>query len=279
MALLFDYSGAVLLLGLLIYGLAKAWPAPWRVLLRHSSWYALGALGPVALLWFYQWRSFGHPFLPGQHWMPPVEWIDRGYQGYGPPQLELLLSLAFDYRYGFFASCPLMLLALSTPLVNRGPRRLLPRTEMVATLAIFAAFLLFFSGSNYTRLQFNTGVRYLSPMYAFLFLPAAAVLIHLPRRVIYFTGVLSVTQAWCLAMYRDVERGLGLLDPILHVFVGGLQLPFLSVLSRMGGQYGEFVGRGVSPLPLFALAAAVLYGIWAPHRQALPRPYTWEQKQ
>jgi hypothetical protein len=30
----------------------------------------------------------------------------------------------------------------------------------------------------------------------------------------------------------------------------------------MSGQYGEYFSNGVSPLPLFALAAAVLYGVW-----------------
>ena len=49
---------------------------------------------PLLLLLFYQWRSFGNPFLPGQHWMPPGEGSERGYQGYGLPQLELLIALA-----------------------------------------------------------------------------------------------------------------------------------------------------------------------------------------
>jgi hypothetical protein len=64
-------------------------------------------------------------------------------------------------------------------------------------------------------------------------------------------------------MYRDVERGLGVLDPVLHVFLGGFQLPVLTVLSRIGGGL-EYVGRGVSPLPVFALAAVVIAGIWSP---------------
>jgi hypothetical protein len=87
---------------------------------------------------------------------------------------------------------------------------------------------------------------------------------RLPRRAIYIIAVLSVTESWCLAMFRDVERGLGVLAPILHVFLGGFQLPALNTLSRMGGQYGEFFQHGVSPLPLFALAGAILYGVWSP---------------
>ena len=246
-----------MLLGLFFYGIALRVRAASRAdAFRHGCWYVLGTLGPVGLLWFYQWRSFGHPFYPGQHWMPPVEWIELGYQGYGWPQLELLLALAFDYRFGLFVSSPLMLLAVLCPLFNRNARHSLPVLELAFVLAIFVAFWVFFSGSNYTRLQFNTGIRYMAAMFPFLFVPAAVVLMRLPRLAIYFIAVFSVTESWCLAMHRDVERGLGVLDPILHVFFGGFKLPALTTLSRIGGgKYGEFFAHGVSPLPLFALAA------------------------
>jgi len=176
----------------------------------------------------------------------------------------LLLMLAFDYRFGFFTSCPLMLLAVPSPLLNRGAHRRLPALELAVLLLLFVAFWVFFSGSNYTRLQFNNGIRYMSSMFPFLFVPAAVVLARLPRPVVWFVAVLSVTQSWCLAMYRDVERGLGLLEPILRVFTDGFQLPLLTRLSLMGGQYGDYLSGKVSVLPLFVLTAAVLYGIWSP---------------
>ncbi|MGE0126720.1 MAG: phospholipid carrier-dependent glycosyltransferase [Blastocatellales bacterium] len=267
-AFLFDNSGVVLLLGLFVYGLAQRWRVaaddPRRVVdvARHGFWYFLGTLAPVGLLWFYQWKSFGHPFLPGQHWMPPVEWIDLGYQGFGWPQLSLLLSLGFDYRYGLFVTGPLFLLAPLALFVNRGERRLMPGLELTTMLALALALWVFFSGVNYTRLQVNTGIRYLAPIFPFLFIPAALALMRLPRLAIYFLAVICVTESWCLAMHRDVERGLGVFDPILHVFIGGFELPALTTLSRMGNQFGEFLSRGVSPIPLFALTAVILYGVW-----------------
>jgi hypothetical protein len=264
-ALLFDYSGVVLLLGLFLYGLVKRLQAAdLRDTARHGLWYVLGTLAPVGLLWFYQWQSFGNPFLPGQHWMPPVEWIELGYQGYGLPQLELLLALAFDYRFGLFVSSPLLLLALAAPFIDRGLERRLPRLELWTLLAIFAAFWLFFSGSNYTRLQFNTGIRYMAPMFPFLFVPAAVVLKKLPHVAIALITIASVTESWSLAMYRDVERGLGVLDPILQTLIGGFQLPVLTTISRLGEQFSKYTASGVSPLPLFALAAAIIAVIWFP---------------
>lgn len=265
-ALLFDYSGAVLLLGLGLYGFVKQLRAgSFASAVRQSVWYVLGSAAPIGLLWFYQWASFGHPFYPGQHWMPEVEWSDLGYRGYGFPQLELFLMLGFDYRFGLFTASPLMLLALAAPFIDRGAKRVLPALELWTILGITLAFWIFFSGSNYTRLEFNTGIRYMAAILPFLFVPAAVVLMRLPRYAIYFIAVFSVVESWSLAMYRDVERGLGLLEPILHVFTGGLQLPWLTTLSRMGSTYGEYFAQGVSPLPLFLLTAAVIIGLWLPY--------------
>jgi len=283
MALLFDYSGAVLLLGLLGYGLIRQIQdgahglsgRGIRACLGSGLWYVLGSLAPIGLLWFYQWNSFGDPFLPPQHWMPPVELSQFGYQGLGLPQPELFLMLAFDHRFGVFVSSPLMILAIVCPFVGlrtgRGRTRaeqrtageLLPKRELFFILVLFAAFWLFLSGNNYTWLQFNTGIRYMTSMLPFLFVPAAVVLARLPRFAIGFLALLSITESWSLAMYRDVESSLGLLNPLLYTFIKGFQLPALDTLSRMGTAYGDYAAHGVSPLPLFALAGAVLYGLWS----------------
>lgn len=261
LTLLFDYSGVVLLPALFLYALVARFRAHGRAdAVRHGFAYFLGTLGPVFLLWFYQWRSFGHPFYPGQHWMPPVRWIELGYQGYGFPQLELFGMLLFDYRFGLFTTCPLLILGVLALFTDRG-RRVLPGQERITLLAIVAAFVLFFSGSNYVRLQFNTGLRYLAPMLPFLFVPASVVLMRLPRTAVLVIGVLSVTQAWAMAMYRDLERGRGLADPIIELFLAGPQLPTVQRLSLME-PFREYFRFGVSPLGLFAVAGALIYLIW-----------------
>jgi hypothetical protein len=262
-ALLFDYSGIVLLAGLLAYAVwRQALPANRQAALRAVLWYGVGAAGPVLLLWFYQWRSFGNPFLPPQHWMPQVAWKDQGYAGWSAPQLDLFLALGFDYRFGLFLSAPLLALAFLSPWFNTRGRKLVDRREMVVLAGLSVLLWLFCSGIHYTRLQFNTGIRYLAPTFPLLYVLTAPVLARLPRLWFYMLAVLALTHSWCLAMYRDVERGYGLAEPLLHVFTGGFQLPALTVLSRMGGQFGEYFANGASPLPLFALAGAIIYGIW-----------------
>jgi hypothetical protein len=189
-----------------------------------------------------------------------VEWIGDGYQGFTFPQRELLLKLLFDYRYGLFVTCPLFLLALISPWFSR--RRPVPNLELAALLGLPLALVLFCGGISYTRLQYNSGLRYLAPLLPFLFVPAALALRRLSARAQYFIAAAAVTEAWCMAMYRDVERGVGVLDPVIHVFTGGFQLPLLTVLGRMT-QFADYTGGAVSPLPLFTIVAVAIYGVWA----------------
>ena len=259
MALLLDYSGALLVAGLLGYALWKMPASKVTILIR----YAMGAAGPILLLWFYQWRSFGNPFLPGQNWMPPVEWIDLGYQGVGFPQPELAGLLLADYRFGLFVTCPLLLLALPG-LIWRDPGKRLQWFDLSFLFGVFLVLWIFFSGVNYTRLQFNTGLRYLTPAIPFLFVLVATTLLRLPRWAACMIGIAAVAQAWSMAMYRDVERGYGVLEPILHVFLGGFQLPAMGTLSRIGNLFAEYMPNGPSPLPVLAVAGALLAVLWNP---------------
>lgn len=261
-ALLFDYSGVVFLAGLFLYACYGDLRAGgWRGARAAALRYVAGSLSPILLLWFYQWRSFGHPFYPPQHWMPPVPGIEQGYQGFSAPRWDLFVALGIDFRYGLFVSCPLFLLALAVPWVNRGARRRLAAPELWTLAALTLGLWLFASGIHYARIQYNTGIRYLAPAFPFLYLLTAPVLARLPRLAFYLVAVAAVTQSWCLAMYRDVERGFGLAEPLLHVFTSGFQLPLLTVLSRMEA-FREYFPHGASPLPLMLLAGAVIYGIW-----------------
>jgi len=254
----------VLLGGLFLYAIAKSREDNSGIThtIVTARSYVLGSAGPILLLWLYQYQSFGNPFLPGQNWMPPVEWIDLGYQGFTSPQPELLRLLLFDYRYGLFLTCPLMLLALAAPFWNRGKRPIIPTREFMLLALAPVGLLLFCAGISYVRLQFNNGLRYLAPLLPYMFVLVASILVRLPRRLAYIISIAAVAQAWSMAMFRDVERGLGLLDPILHVFIGGFQLPALTVLSRMQGQYGDYAASGVSPLPILMVVAAIVGVIW-----------------
>ncbi len=259
-AFLCDYSGALALGILGLYVLAKARDGQdWGGVVRHGALYAAGALPMILVLWFYQWHSFGNAILPPQHWMPAVIYSDKGYQGVTGPQLDLLLALLFDPRYGLFVTGPLFLLALAAPFVARRGRGLVPRRELLVCFAIAAAYVVFFSAIQYTRLQWSTGIRYLAPVFPFLFLAAATTLVRMPRAVAYGVVVVAATVAWSMAMVRNQY---GVSTNVVRAFLEGLQLPWLTTLGKMATQYAPWLEGRPSPTLPFLLAAAAVAGIW-----------------
>jgi MFS family permease len=262
LALLCDYSGGMMLALCGLYAVARARDkASWPVAFRTSAWYILGAIGPILVLWFYQWAAFGTPFYPPQHHMPPVEWSDLGYQGVTKPNQDLFWVLLLDSRFGLFVTAPILVLALFAPWLNAKKMSIVPWRETAFVFAIAAAFILFFSGVQYTQLQYITGIRYLVPIIPFLFLLTAAVLVHLPRVVTYFVAFIGIAMNWAFAMARPHEQDVSVFGSIKRVLVEGLQLPALSTLSKMAPHYVPDIVI-VSPLPLFVFTAVVIFLIW-----------------
>jgi len=262
LALLCDYSGGLMTALLGLYAVVslrdeEAWPE----VIRGSLWYVAGSVGPILILWYYQWAAFGFPFYPPQHYMPPVEWSDLGYQGVSRPQLDLLLMLLFDVRFGLVVNAPVVLLALVAPILARRQPSILQRRETWLALGVGAAYLVFFSMVNYTRLQYITGIRYMVPVLPFLVLAAVPALLSLPRIVTYLLAFVSILINWGLAMGRFQEQESSILETLGRVYLGGLQLPALNTLSKMSAQYLP-EGSQISAGPVLLVAAVVLWAVW-----------------
>ena len=151
LALLSDYSGGLILALLGGYALLLDLDeVPVDQAVRRSLTYAVGAIPPVLMLWYYQWSAFGFPFYPPQHYMPPVEWSDLGYQGVGGPVPELFALLLLDPRFGLFVNAPVVMLAFASPFLA-ARSSFLPKREAWLTLSVFVAFMLLFSSVHYTR--------------------------------------------------------------------------------------------------------------------------------
>ncbi len=262
LAVLCDYSG-VIVLGLLgVYGCLA--DTNLSGVVKRSIAYVGGAIGPVATLWFYQWKAFGSLFYPPQHFMPPQIYSDTGYQGIAGPSADLLKMLLFDPGFGLFVAAPILLLAVWAPVLSLQGKSRVPLRETLLILSLAGAFILFFSTVEYTRLQWVTGIRYLVPVVPFLFVLVVAVLIRLPRAISYPIACLAVAQTWAMSMARRVGvPGETVFTSIASVFREGLQLPWLTTLGKMGEHYLPFLGgRRVSALPFFLVCLAVIYGIW-----------------
>jgi hypothetical protein len=260
-----DYSGLVVIpsLGLYVCLLRKGESSKRRLL--DLGLYGAGAALPIAILLAYQWASFGHPLYPAQYYMPAATFTNLGYRGMDWPKLDLLWETAFSLRFGLFTSAPILLLSLYIPGWFRG-QRLLNLPELYFVLSFTFMFFLFCSANQYGRMQFNTGVRHVIPVVPFLFLLVAGVLLRMPTVLAILIGIFSTYWSWCLAMYRDVEQGLGVIESISHVTFEGLRLPWLTVLKNMG-----YLPDGVSAIPFAFLFGAILWVVWRSPHQMLKR--------
>lgn len=256
-AVVLDYSGLVVLLVLSAYGLIRRSSLPAESKSRADiSYFVLGVTLCGAFLAAYQWAAFGSPLYPAQHYMPLATFTEFGYRGMDAPHLDLLWQTAFGMRFGLFTSAPLLLLALYAPAWFNQQLRIVGRRELLCIVALSLAFFLFCASNQYSRMQFNTGVRHIVPVVPFLFLLSAGVLLKIPRLVAVLIGIITSYWSWCLVMYRDVEQGMGVFESLIHVSLEGFRLPWMITLEQMG-----YLTRA-SAAPLLLLAAAIVCAIW-----------------
>jgi hypothetical protein len=252
-----DYSGLIVVssLGLYVCLLRKGGSSK-RRLFQDLCLYGAGAALGVTVLLAYQWGSFGHPLYPAQYYMPAATFTHLGYRGMDWPKIDLLWETAFSLRFGLFTSAPILLIALYVPGWFRG-QRILELPELYFVLTFSLLFFLFCAANQYGRMQFNSGVRHVVPVTPFLFLLVAGVLLRMPTLWAILIGILSTYWSWCLAMYRDVEQGLGVIESIRHVTFEGLRFPWLMVIKNMG-----YLPDGVSTIPFVLFLGAILWIVW-----------------
>jgi hypothetical protein len=264
MALLCDYTGAVLLGLLGLYTLLRGWQEGGiRGGIRDSLRFSLGALGPMVVLWWYQWVCFGDAFLPPQNHMPASQNLSTlGWKGVTGPQADLFLMLLFDPRFGLFVTGPVLALGFLAPWWLARRRSFIPGRELAFLLIIPAFLIIFFSSVQYTRLQYIHGIRYLIPVVPFLMVAALVVLMRLPRWLAGLIALGSFALSWSLAMSRLEEQQTSIVEGLKTVWLGGFRLPALTTLSRMSAQYAPELAGGVSPLPAFLIVGVLIYLIW-----------------
>ncbi|MFB3903299.1 MAG: hypothetical protein ACE15E_07590 [Acidobacteriota bacterium] len=261
----FDYSGVVALLALAAYALVRRFQLSESLKSRSDlPWFTAGVLLSLMVLLGYQWACFGNPIYPAQHYMPVTPLSPNGYQGIDWPSVRLLWETAFSARFGLFTSAPLLLLAL-VPWAWTIARRMIGSLQTLFVLCFVLGFFVFCAMNQYGLLQFNTGVRHVVPVVPFLFLLVPGILTRLPAWIAATVSILATYWSWCLAMYRDVEQGRGIIESIIQVTLSGPRLPWAKTLEGMG-----YLPSQVPILPLFFLAAVTIWLIWS--RTELPAP-------
>ena len=200
---------------------------------------------------------YGNPFLPGQYWMPNQNiYVNAGARGFTLPDLELLWMCLFDPSFGMYTWGPVLLLAL-IPVAARRGGLVVPKFERRWMAATYVALLLFASMNQYSRLQFNSGFRYLVPLVPFAILLIADHWSRFDRRVRWAIIGAAVLHSWVLTVYREpVPRSWQLF------LTEGPQLPWYRVLSMTGSPENPWLDTVWVPTLLLGLTIAVAITVW-----------------
>ncbi len=254
-----DYIGVIIMPLLWAYlFIPRLSSASWWQSFRESLVMVVGSLPPIAFLLFSQWAMYGHPFWPGQHWMPNQnEYVAVGMRGFTLPAPDLFFKSLFDPSFGMYSWGPILLLSV-VPVWRYAPGALvLPARERWFVWASWVALLLFASANQYSRLQFNSGFRYLLPLVPLLMLALADHWIRIGWRLKAAITAVAVMHAWVIAVYREpVMKSWQLL------FSEGPQLPWYRVLTLTSRPDSAWLGTWWPPTMLLVLTLAVAAGIW-----------------
>lgn len=254
-----DYVGVLILPLLYAYlVIPRLATASWRTSLRESLDMVVGSLPPIAFLLCTQWMMYGNPFMPGQYWMPDQNiYVQEGARGFTLPDWELFLHNLFHPAYGLYTWGPLMALALVPAWWYPPDTLILPRRERRFVVAAFALFLLFCASNQYSRLQYNSGFRYLVPLVPFFILALSDHWVRLPRQARVVIAALAILHSWVLAAFRDpVPQSWKLL------LSEGAQLPWFRVLRMTAGPDSFVRHAGFLPGVLLLATVVVAMAIW-----------------
>lgn len=253
-----DYVGVVLMPLLWAYCVfSRRRSSTWGAAIWESRFMVLGSLAPLAFLLYSQWAMYGNPFLPGQYWMPDQNiYVNEGARGFTLPDLELLVMCLFDPSFGLYTWSPVLALAL-LPAAARQGGLVVPRPERRWIAVVFIALLLFASMNQYSRLQFNSGFRYLVPLLPFGVLLIADHWSRFDRRLRWALMGAAVLHSWVLTVYREpVPRSWQLL------LAEGPQLPWYRVLSMTGNPDSPVLNTMWIPLVLLAGTMGLAVALW-----------------
>ena len=267
-----DYAGAIVGPALYAYlAVTRYRTAGVAGVVRSTAIFVAGCLPPFVFLWVTQWWMYGHPLLPGQFWMPNQnEFVGEGTRGFTAPDPEIFWQNLFSLDWGLYTFGPLLLLG-AWPVFRAGDGSVFPSRERRFAWLFMLGFMLFCASNQYSRLQWNTGFRYLLPLVPFAFLMAANHLHRMPSRILAVVTGVCVVHTWVLSMvrYTPPSRHVGAADypaavpeSWLRFFEHGVQFPWLTVLRSTPSLAIPGMRALWFPYALLALTGLLVAFVW-----------------
>jgi hypothetical protein len=254
-----DYVGVLILP--LLYGylvIPRAASASWKVAIRESLVMVVGSIPPILFLLYSQWSMYGNAFLPGQYWMPNQNaYVTVGARGFTLPDPDLFWQNLFHPGFGMYSWAPLLALALIPAIWYRPESLVLPKRERRFVALTVGLFLLFCSANQYSRLQFNSGFRYLLPLVPFLFMALTDHWLRVPTWAKVVLAVTAIAHSWVVTVFREpVWRSWSLF------LEEGPQLTWYRVLGMTAAPGNPWLGNWYVPTVLLAATLTLAAAIW-----------------
>ncbi len=258
LCLALDYSGVVPLLvffGYLI--IRRLSTASLKTSIQESIPFIVGSIPPVLFLLYSQWAMFGNIFYPGQYWMPDVNYTDSGFRGFSWPTLDLFYLNLFAPSYGMYVYGPILVLGLVPTYFYNRNKLILPHPERILIAVYFVVFLIFCAANQYSRMQFNSGFRYLLPLVPLIYLSVCDHLVRLPRRWLIIIVVPVLLNSWVISMVREPVP-----ESWYRIITEGFQLPWLTVLRATAPEDHPVLSSSLLPIIIITFTFFLTYFIW-----------------
>lgn len=256
--LAFDFSGIVPLLvfyGYLVF--RRLTTTSLKTSLQESFAFILGSVPPVLFLLYSQWSMYGNPFLPGQYWMPDVTYTESGFRGFSWPAFDILYLNLFAPSYGMYVYGPILILGLVPTYFYNCNKLILPHPERVLVTVYFAIFLIFCTANQYSRMQFNSGFRYLLPLVPLIYLSVCDHLVRFSRRWLIILVVPILLNSWIISMVREPAP-----ESWYRIITEGFQLPWLTVLRASAPEDNSVLSSRLLPITIITFTFSLTYFIW-----------------
>jgi hypothetical protein len=170
---------------------------------------------------------------------------------------ELLWRNLLDPRYGLFAFCPMLALALAAPWLRRRPGGP-TRDELILIFAATLALYIFNAMVRFALLQFNTGVRYMVPAVPLLFFALVPVLLRMRPALRLAVVLPTVLISWSVAMARESVP-----VSLARVLQHGPELPVITVLQKMASGYqAPALQSALAPTLILGVTALFVWLLW-----------------
>jgi hypothetical protein len=152
---------------------------------------------------------------------------------------------------------PILLLALLPPRRGVANTLVLPMFERRWLVITALVFMVFASMNQYSRLQFNSGFRYLVPLVPFMMLAIADNWRRFPGPMRWAVAVVALVHSWVLVVFREpVARSWAMfLDE-------GVQLPWYRVLTLTANPDHPWIGAWWIPAVLLGTTLLFALIVW-----------------